>query len=158
MRVINKPKNKPNTILLEEIGKSCREDNLEIDVGSVKIIPNYNGFKRSLYRYRNKVKPIEPQVTDEINFTDDRFIYINDAKRYKLFDTLDDTWMICYASIIGLEILLKSTEWHADGTFKSATRKYKQKHHIHTWYKGYIYLCAKIFLKIRMKKHMTKYW
>jgi hypothetical protein len=91
LRVINKPKNKPNTILLEEIGKSCREDNLEIDVGSVKIIPNYNGFKRSLYRYRNKVKPIEPQVTDEINFTDDRFIYINDAKRYKLFDTLDDT-------------------------------------------------------------------
>jgi len=59
LRVINDPKNKPNTILLEEVGKSCREDNLEIDDGS-KLIPNYNGFKRSLYRYRNKVKPIEP--------------------------------------------------------------------------------------------------
>jgi hypothetical protein len=66
------------------------------------------------------VKPIEPQVTDEKNLTDDRFIYKNEAKRYKLFDTLDDTRMICYASNIGLEILSKSTEWHADGTFKSA--------------------------------------
>jgi hypothetical protein len=133
LRVINEPKNKPNTILLEEVGKSCREDNLEIDDGSAKLIPNYNGFKRSLYRYRNKVKPIEPKVTDEINLTDYRFINTNDAKRYKLFDTLDDTRMICYASNIGLEILSKSTEWHADGTFKSAPRKYKQLYHIHAW-------------------------
>ena len=55
--------------------------------------------------------------------------------------------MICYASNVGLEILSKSTEWHADGTFKSAPRKYKQLYHIHAWYKGHMYLCAKIFLK-----------
>ena len=93
------------------------------------------------------MKPIKPQVTDEINLTDYRFINTNDAKTYKLFDTLDDTRMICYASNIGLEILSKSTEWHADGTFKSAPRKYKQLYHIHAWYKGHMYLCAKIFLK-----------
>jgi hypothetical protein len=50
LRVINEQKNKPITILLEEIGKSCREDNLEIDDGSAILIPNYNGFKRSLYK------------------------------------------------------------------------------------------------------------
>ncbi len=55
--------------------------------------------------------------------------------------------MICYASNIGLKILSKSTEWRADGTFKSAPRKYKQFYHIHAWYKGNMYLCAKIFLK-----------
>ena len=71
----------------------------------------------------------------------------NDAKRYKLFDTLDNERMICYASNVGLEILSKSAEWHADGTFKSAPRKYKQLYHIHGWYKGHMYLCAKIFLK-----------
>ena len=78
--------------------------------------------------------------------TDDLYINTNDNKRYKLFDTLDSQRMICYSSNVGLEILSKSKEWHADGTFRSA-RKYKQLYHIHAWLNGHIYLCAKTFLK-----------
>jgi hypothetical protein len=53
--------------------------------------------------------------------------------------------MTCYASNIGHEILSKSTEWYADGMFKSAPRMYKQLYHIHAWYKGHMYLCVKYF-------------
>ena len=132
---------------MEEIGKACREDGLEIDGESGNLVPDFKNFKKSLYNKRNEVKPVEPKNTDDINLTDDRYIYTNDAKRYMLFDTNDESRMICFASNIGLEILSKSTEWHSDGTFKSAPRKYKQLYHIHAWYKGRMYLCAKIFLK-----------
>ena len=130
---------------MEEIGKACREDGLEIDGESGNLVPDFKNFKKSLYNKRNEVKPVEPKNTDDLNLTDDRYIYTNDAKRYIIFDTNDESRMICFASNIGLEILSKSTEWHSDGTFKSAPRKYKQLYHIHAWYKGLMYLFAKIF-------------
>ncbi len=37
VRVIKEPKNKPNTILLEEIGKSYRDKGLEINVDTAKL-------------------------------------------------------------------------------------------------------------------------
>jgi hypothetical protein len=133
--------------LLEEIGKSCRDEGLEINVETAKLIPYFKQMSKTLYTLRKIDKPLEPKETDDIDLTDNRYILTIDAKRYKLFDIKDNERMICYASNVGLEILSKSTEWHADGTFKSAPRKYKQLYHIHAWYKGNMYLCAKMFLK-----------
>ena len=64
--------------------------------------------------------------------------------------------MICYASNIGLEILSISTEWHADGTFKSAPRKYKQLYHIHAWYKAMNNILKK-YVKKTLAIMMTYY-
>ena len=64
--------------------------------------------------------------------------------------------MICYASNIGLEILSKSTEWHAVGTFKSAQRKYKQLYLIHAWYKAMNNILKK-YVKKPLAIIMTNY-
>ena len=147
VRVMAETKNKPYTILLEEVGKACRDEGLQINTETAKLIPNFKQMSRTLYTLRSQEKPSEPVDTDDIDLTDDKYILTNDMKRYKLFDTLDAQRMICYSSNVGLEILSKSKEWHADGTFKSAPRKYKQVYHIHAWLNGHMYLCAKIFLK-----------
>ena len=96
---------------------------------------------------KNKDTPKQPETTDDIILLNDKYNLTNESKRYKLHDTLDDQSIIIYSCNIGLEILSKSEEWYADGTFRCAPRKYKQMFLIHGWYKGHMYLCAKVFLK-----------
>ena len=82
VRVRLEPKKKPNTILLEEIGKSCRDEGLEINTDTAKIIPNFSQLSKSLYTLRKKDEPLEPKTTDDIDLSDDRYKLTNDVKRY----------------------------------------------------------------------------
>ena len=82
VRVMLEPKTKPNTILLEEIGQSCRDEGLEINTDTAKIIPNFSQLSKSLYTLRKKDEPLEPKTTDDIDLSDDRYKLTNDVKRY----------------------------------------------------------------------------
>ena len=55
----------------------------------------------------------------------------------------------------GINFLLTG-ESHADGTFKSNPRKYKQMYLTQAWYKGHMYLCAKIFFKNKDEATYTR--
>ena len=156
VRVKAEPRAKAQSILLEEVGKSLREDGLVINTDTVQIIPTYKQLHHTLWNIRHKDTPNLPESTDDINLLNDKYNLTNEGKRYKLYDSLDNHRMVIYSSNIGLEILSKSLEWHADGTFKCAPRKYKQMYLIHAWYKGHMYLCAKVFLKNKDEATYTR--
>ena len=61
-------------------------------------------MSRTLYTLRSQEKPSEPEDTDDIDLTDEKFILANDMKRYKFIDTLDSQRMIGYSSNAGLAI------------------------------------------------------
>jgi hypothetical protein len=62
---MKEPKNKPNTFLLEEIGKSCRDEGLEIIEETArfretaKLIPNFKQMSKTLYTLRKIDKPFK---------------------------------------------------------------------------------------------------
>ena len=151
-RVVAEKRSKPQAIFMEEVGRSIREESLNVKE-IANIIPTYKSMSHSLWNMKHANMPKNPVTTDDIELTNDKYVLTNDFKRYKLFDTLDDQRMICYASDIGLDILSKSKEWHADGTFRCAPSKYAQLYLIHGWYKGHMYLCAKIFDQYTNKLH-----
>jgi hypothetical protein len=76
--------------LLEEISKSCRDEGLEINLETAKLIPYFKQMSKTLYTLRKIDKPLEPKETDDIDLTDNRYILTIDAKRYKLFDIKDN--------------------------------------------------------------------
>ena len=54
VRAMEETKNKLNTILLEEIEKACREEGLEINTETTKLIPNFKQMSHTLYTLRGK--------------------------------------------------------------------------------------------------------
>jgi hypothetical protein len=59
--------------LLEEIGKSCRDEGLEINVETAKLIPNYKQMSKTLYTLRKIDKPLEPKEIDDIDLNKGTF-------------------------------------------------------------------------------------
>jgi hypothetical protein len=135
-----------NKIYLKELGKAVR-DGLPVDSLSAKLIPTYKSMYKGLWNQRHKDTPILPKTTFDIDLTDDKYILTNDGKQFKLFDSLDEDRILGYASPTNLEILSKSKQWHADGTFISSPQHYKQLYCIYAWYLDEMHLCLYAFLK-----------
>ena len=62
-------------------------------------------------------------------------------KHFLLFVTQGENRIIAYASDYLLDILFKSSRWHADGTFKSAPELFAQVYLIHAWNLGEMHPC-----------------
>ncbi|CAF0740728.1 unnamed protein product [Brachionus calyciflorus] len=67
--------------------------------------------------------------------------FINEIDNFLIYKTKRNKKLV-FCSKIGLEILSKSTEWHADGTFHVATKYYHQLYIIQAWFKGRMILCT----------------
>ena len=55
------------------------------------------------------------------------------GQRFLLFDTNGTERIIAYSSDFQMEILSLSTQWHVDGTFKTAPQLFAQNYLIHGW-------------------------
>jgi hypothetical protein len=66
---------------------------------------------------------------------DDENFLVSDGK-------VDKERVLIFASKTGLEILSKTVQWHANGTFKTAPKMFQQVYIIFGFYKDKLFTCA----------------
>jgi hypothetical protein len=140
-------------VLKEEKAKVIKERKLKVTAALANEAPTTNSFKTSLYAQRNKLHPVVANSVENIILTG-QYVETTDGERFLLFD-IDiggGNRIICLASDIQLECLVKSKLWYIDGTFAKSPNKFFQIYIIHAWYLDEMHVCAYIFLRNKTMK------
>jgi hypothetical protein len=108
----------------------------------IACFPDLYSIKSSLYSHKWKNFPPLPHNLDEL-VVPSQLTITEDDKSFLLCDgKVDKERVLIFASRTGLEILSKTTQWHADGTFKSAPQMFLQVYIICGFYKDKIFPCV----------------
>ena len=131
--------------------------------------PDFENVRHGLSKLRRKETPLLPKTLITIDI-DGKYCLTSYHQPFLLFDTQDNNRIIAYSSEYQMEILAKSTQWHGDGTFKSAPTLFAQNYLIHQmmkcgrvsfdYVKNYIYLNRSQFIdmvKSLRDKDLTEY-
>jgi len=104
--------------------------------------PDLYSIKSSLYNHKWKNFPKLPQNLDEL-VVPSQLTVTEDDKDFLICDgKVEKERILIFASRTGLEILSKTQQWHADGTFKSAPQMFLQVYIICGFYKEKLFPCV----------------
>jgi hypothetical protein len=132
-------------IFNQEISKKIKLGADIVEVAKCQV--HYNNYKNTLFKIRRQDTPNLPKTHQQIILTIP-YTITNYNQRYLLFDTgiLRKDRIIAFASDAGLRLLGLSSQWHCDGTFKSAPKFFYQNYSIHAWYMGEMYYCFHAYM------------
>ena len=104
-------------------------------------LPEIDKIRFRLQKRKNKLRPILPE---SLKTTIVNGIYTktaNNIDQFLIYKSRNNSKLV-FCSKIGLEILSKSSDWHADGTFHVATKFYYQLYVIQAYFKKRMIPCV----------------
>ena len=113
--------------------------------------PDYENVRSGLGKIRREDTPLLPKSKETIDL-DGQYLITIYGQRFLLFDTKGTERIIAYSSNFQMEILGLSSQWHADGTFKTAPHLFAQNYLIHGWLNNEMWPCVTVLMPDRQKK------
>ena len=114
------------------------------------LIPAFSSLKHGLQKRKSKNRPKLPTSLSSIVIDGKYTTTSNGIDKFLIYKTRKNSKLV-FCSKTGLEVLSKSSEWHCDGTFYTASKYFYQLYLLHAYFKGRMIPCAFILMNRRRR-------